>query len=248
MPHAFDLSGLTHLVGGLKVVAGRAREHEYQLTELVSSTEATTLSALASPTSDAVAGTGTGIHVMPPLDSMQPARLMMTLRELCVAARDQRLRAEQLVANVGGRIDDGGTGPSDHNVLVVDDSEDSRELAATVLDGAGFRVLTATNGLEAIIAAHVTLPSAILMDITMPVLNGIEAARLQGESGHTRYPRTRVYRDRGVLRRSSQPLLHRCAGETCPPGRDRAAVASSDIRPTERRLANATSPAGTYKC
>jgi CheY-like chemotaxis protein len=186
MPHAFDLSGLTHLLGGLKVVAERAREHEYQLTELVSSTEATTPSALASPTSDAVAATATGIDVMPPLDSMPAARLMMTLRELCVAARDQRLRAEQLVANVGGGIDDGGTGPSDHNVLVVDDSEDSRELAATVLDGAGFRVLTATNGLEAIIAAHVTLPSAILMDITMPVLNGIEAARLLKASPVTR--------------------------------------------------------------
>ena len=186
MPHAFDLSGLANLVGGLATLAERAREHEYQLTELVSSTEAPTLSGLASPTTDALAAATTGIDVVPRLDSAQPASLMMTLRELRVAVRDQRLRAEQLVANVGVGIKGGGISRSDHHVLVVDDSEDNRDLAATVLDASGFRVLTAANGLEAIIAAHVTLPSAILMDITMPVLNGIEAARLLKASPVTR--------------------------------------------------------------
>jgi len=186
MPHAFDLSALAHLVGGLKTLAERAREHEYQLTALVSSTEATTLSALALPTTDALAATTTGIDVLPPRDSAQPASLLLTLRELCVAARDQRLTAEQLVANLGAGIEDGEISRSDHHVLVVDDSQDNRDFAATVLDASGFRVLTAANGLEAIIAAHVTLPSAILMDITMPVLNGIEAARLLKASSVTR--------------------------------------------------------------
>ena len=90
---------------------------------------------------------------------------------------------EQLIAKL-----DGGADASEamHRVLVVDDSDDSRDLAATILDAYGFHVKTASNGLEAVIAAHCTAPSAIVMDINMPVLNGIEPARLLKASPVTR--------------------------------------------------------------
>jgi CheY-like chemotaxis protein len=70
--------------------------------------------------------------------------------------------------------------------LIVDDAEDNRELAATVLEHSGFHAVTAANGLEGVIAAHCLRPVAVLMDVTMPVLNGIEAARLLKASASTR--------------------------------------------------------------
>jgi two-component system cell cycle response regulator DivK len=63
-------------------------------------------------------------------------------------------------------------------VLVVDDLEDARVLMAETLLHAGFIVRTAENGLEALIAAYEWQPAVIVMDITMPVLDGIEATRL----------------------------------------------------------------------
>jgi CheY-like chemotaxis protein len=63
-------------------------------------------------------------------------------------------------------------------VLVVDDVPDLRDLVAVVLRNAGFLVRTAVHGLDALLVAHEMKPSVIVMDVTMPVLNGLEATRL----------------------------------------------------------------------
>jgi len=63
-------------------------------------------------------------------------------------------------------------------VLVVDDYRDSREFLSLTLHQAGFTVRTAENGLEAILAAYELQPAVIVMDVMMPVLDGIEATRL----------------------------------------------------------------------
>ena len=63
-------------------------------------------------------------------------------------------------------------------VLVVDDVEDARVLVAETLLQAGFLVRTAENGFDALIAASEWRPVVIVMDITMPMLDGIEATRL----------------------------------------------------------------------
>jgi two-component system, cell cycle response regulator DivK len=63
-------------------------------------------------------------------------------------------------------------------VLVVDDYGGVRDVLARVLEDAGFVVRTAANGLEALIAAYEMRPGVIVMDISMPVLDGIEATRL----------------------------------------------------------------------
>jgi CheY-like chemotaxis protein len=72
-------------------------------------------------------------------------------------------------------------------VLIVDDSDGSRETAAAILEEAGFDAITAANGLEDVICAHSALPAVVLMDLTMPVLNGLEAARLLRASMLTRH-------------------------------------------------------------
>jgi CheY-like chemotaxis protein len=62
--------------------------------------------------------------------------------------------------------------------MVVDDTHDVRELLRTQLSMLGYRVVEATNGLEAVEIVSRESPELILMDLTMPILDGIEATRL----------------------------------------------------------------------
>jgi CheY-like chemotaxis protein len=78
-------------------------------------------------------------------------------------------------------------------VLVVDDYGDIRDLLARVLEGAGFDVATAANGLEGLIAAYEMRPAVIVMDVAMPVLDGIEATRLIKAGEATRDARVIAY-------------------------------------------------------
>jgi CheY-like chemotaxis protein len=61
-------------------------------------------------------------------------------------------------------------------VLVVEDDEDSRYLVRLALEARGYRICEAENGDEAIVVAHREQPNAILMDISMPLMNGLTAA------------------------------------------------------------------------
>jgi CheY-like chemotaxis protein len=63
-------------------------------------------------------------------------------------------------------------------VLVVDDCADNRELHALVLMSAGFRVEQANDGVDAVAQAQRLLPSVIVMDLSMPVMDGWEAIAL----------------------------------------------------------------------
>jgi CheY-like chemotaxis protein len=62
-------------------------------------------------------------------------------------------------------------------ILLAEDFEDARELYRDYLEFAGFRVCTANNGREAIDQALALQPDIILMDASMPVLDGWEATR-----------------------------------------------------------------------
>ncbi len=62
-------------------------------------------------------------------------------------------------------------------VLVADDHEDSRIIARLVLESAGYRVIEARNGREAIALTRAEHPVAVLLDIVMPELDGWDAAR-----------------------------------------------------------------------
>jgi len=62
-------------------------------------------------------------------------------------------------------------------VLVVDDVAHGREIFAEYLEFRGFRVATAADGLEALDKAFELLPDVILMDLSLPGLDGWEATR-----------------------------------------------------------------------
>lgn len=60
-------------------------------------------------------------------------------------------------------------------ILIVDDNEDIRGMIAIALKKRGYSVITADNGVEAVLLAAKSLPELILMDINMPELDGLEA-------------------------------------------------------------------------
>ena len=62
-------------------------------------------------------------------------------------------------------------------VLVVDDIKSNRTLINELLSGAGFEVIEAENGQEALLFAEEYHPDIIIMDIRMPVMDGFEATR-----------------------------------------------------------------------
>jgi CheY-like chemotaxis protein len=72
-------------------------------------------------------------------------------------------------------------------VLLAEDFEDARELYRDYLEFSGFEVQTATNGREAIDRAIALQPDLILMDASMPVLDGWQATRELKANAATRH-------------------------------------------------------------
>jgi CheY-like chemotaxis protein len=62
-------------------------------------------------------------------------------------------------------------------ILVVDDYQDAREMYAEYLRFSGFRVAEARNGSEAVEQAFALKPDLILMDLSLPGMDGWEATR-----------------------------------------------------------------------
>src|SRR5262245_31963290 len=62
-------------------------------------------------------------------------------------------------------------------ILVVDDFADNREMFTEFLAFHGFRVAEASTGREALDRAFQLLPDVILMDLSLPELDGLEATR-----------------------------------------------------------------------
>jgi len=62
-------------------------------------------------------------------------------------------------------------------VLLVEDTEDNRFMMRRLLELSGFNVAEATNGAEAVRSAEFERPEIILMDLSLPVIDGLAATR-----------------------------------------------------------------------
>jgi PAS domain S-box-containing protein len=77
------------------------------------------------------------------------------------------LPLQQIIGYQGGK----------RKILVVDDVEYNRKVVADALTPLGFSVSQAENGEDAVLRAQEVSPDAIVMDIKMPVMDGMEATR-----------------------------------------------------------------------
>ena len=62
-------------------------------------------------------------------------------------------------------------------ILTIDDSPSIRQMVAMTLSGAGYRVLEAANGLEGYNQATGNAVNAVVVDLNMPVMNGLDFLR-----------------------------------------------------------------------
>jgi CheY-like chemotaxis protein len=182
MAHAFDVRDLERLLDDAECLRGFALEHQRGLEALVRLIEANgdgggLVGAAAS------AGRHPKIGPPPPVASRSVDVLVM-VRELLAASHVERRLAERMVMRLVG--DCPHESECRRRVLVVDDAPDNRELVAMVLEASGLQAMTASNGLEGVIAAHCATPAVIIMDLLMPVLGGLDAARLLKLSAPTR--------------------------------------------------------------
>lgn len=67
---------------------------------------------------------------------------------------------------------------TNYRVLVVEDAPDTRELLRLLFEEEGYKVLTVGDGLSAVEMARTELPDAIIMDMSLPGLDGYHAAKL----------------------------------------------------------------------
>ena len=62
-------------------------------------------------------------------------------------------------------------------VLLVEDTEDNRVMMRRLLEMSGYSVIEAVNGVEAITQAEHDVPEIILMDLSLPLIDGLAATR-----------------------------------------------------------------------
>jgi len=62
-------------------------------------------------------------------------------------------------------------------ILVIEDYSDTRELLSTLLRKQGYKVIEAEDGLEGLLKASAFCPDLVLMDLSLPEMDGVEAAR-----------------------------------------------------------------------
>src|SRR4051794_13284679 len=110
-------------------------------------------------------------------------RAHLDSRVLRSRARDSRSRpanrarmrvdmANSILRPTGRRID--ASAKPVQTILIVDDYEDNRQMYGELLSYAGYAVVEACNGAEGIAKAHELLPDLIVMDLSLPVIDGWE--------------------------------------------------------------------------
>lgn len=105
---------------------------------------------------------------------VSPSTLLDTL--LSVLGRGRLFAADQHQSSVAGDISLSGQ-VAGLSVLLVEDNEINREFAVELLRSEGILVDEATNGAEALVKVQRQAYDAVLMDIQMPIMDGLTAAR-----------------------------------------------------------------------
>ncbi len=110
---------------------------------------------------------------------------------LKMRAADRAVRARvnafltRLASEGGADDDDGEKAPARRRILIVDDSPTVRKVVSLTMEKHGFEVLAAADGYEAADCLSRTVPDLILLDITMPGMDGYQVCKLIKEHPDT---------------------------------------------------------------
>jgi len=77
--------------------------------------------------------------------------------------------------------------PISGTILVADDSAGDRSVARTILEGAGYTVLEARDGNQALEVARASRPDLVILDVVMPRIGGLETCRILKAQGEGEY-------------------------------------------------------------
>ena len=105
-------------------------------------------------------------------------------------------------------------------VLIVEDQSDLRQLYAEHLSLSGFDVLEAGNGADAIRATAASLPDVVLMDLSLPVVDGWEATRrlkADTQTAHIPVVALTAHDGAGELKRATDAGCDWFVPKPCPP-------------------------------
>ncbi len=76
-----------------------------------------------------------------------------------------------------------------HKILIADDEADNRIIARAILEASGYHVVEAKDGLETLEMISTEKPDALLLDLSMPKLNGWDVAKqIREKEGSSHLP------------------------------------------------------------
>jgi two-component system, cell cycle response regulator DivK len=105
-------------------------------------------------------------------------------------------------------------------VLIVEDEVDLRHLYAQQLVLSGFEVLEASNGADAIASIRLRAPDVVLMDLSLPVIDGWEATRrlkADDRTAHIPVVALTAHDGSGELQRATRAGCDWFVPKPCPP-------------------------------
>ncbi|HTJ41480.1 MAG TPA: response regulator [Kofleriaceae bacterium] len=128
-----------------------------------------------------------------------------------------------------------------NTVMIVDDFEDARELMGELLRHWGFDVIECADGSEAMSRAETDQPDVILMDMSMPVVDGWEATRYLKQNARTQHIPIIALTSHALIGSSDPAFQAGCdafLARPCPPQRVleevKRMLRKSKPRPTAR--------------
>jgi len=96
--------------------------------------------------------------------------------------------SSSISANISNDSAAAQSGPP-QTILVIEDYSDTRELLSALLRNHGYAVVEAEDGIEGILKAGWLYPDLILMDLSLPEMDGVEAAsRIHAQAKLSRIP------------------------------------------------------------
>ena len=105
-------------------------------------------------------------------------------------------------------------------ILLVEDQSDLRQLYAQQLEQSGFDVIEAGNGADALLHTAAEVPDVVLMDLSLPILDGWEATRrikTDTRTAHVPVLALTAHDGSGEMERATRAGFDWFVPKPCPP-------------------------------